>query len=111
MKRPAPCHAQKPAKAQKCISISLQTLAGQHDAVVSVDAGATLGVLRALIATSINLEKDVELSLVHGELALTKAMDHKSLADLCIHADVALTLVKEPVLKVLTASSHGRAHI
>ena len=93
------------------IQIVLQTLAGGHTPTVTLDARATLSALRMKIAAAIHQEGGVKQTLVFRESVLPEAKDHASLADLGICDGATLTVVKESVRKVLTASADWTAKI
>ena len=102
---------QKRRRQIHCIQIRLLNIAGEQNAAMMVASTATLGELRAQIAASMHLAPHVKLSFAFGEHFLSEAMEGSSLSNLGIQEGTALTLIKEPLRQIVTASAENAAKI
>jgi len=93
------------------IKVRLQKLAGQKRSSVEVDPRATLGDLRQAICDSNPLSSLFSWSVVVGQRMLPQNLDTMSLADLGIDDGATLSLIKQKVVFVATASRDETAKI
>ena len=91
------------------MQITITSMAG-HSFEMDVHAGLTVNQLQMSIATQMDVGQDVVLSLVQGDRVLPQTTD-LTLAALGIEHGSALTVVKHPFLRLLTASWDGTAKL